>query len=392
MAIRSLSAKPAPKQNTTESTAVVGFATAPAKRGRLSAAKRMFAIGCLGIAVIGSTGGMLVFSDDVPGLTGADRACIGETLGLAREVDALASRGVARARGLLDPAGIEAVVASGMEDALVAVLNSAEAPAQRAVPLAAGAESQPLLGSPGLEADASVTLGPHASAIYRLPGVRKLAVFCDFDGTFSVQDVGATLARQRAGERRPALWARYERGEITAWDYNMLLLDGLVVPEEELDTFLKTIELDAGAVALVRWCADGGIPFRILSDGFDRNLDGLQRIHGVAFEYDANRLRYEGDAWQIEAGFPNPECFCGTGTCKRGRIAAYRRAHPRAFCVHVGNGRVSDLCGAIEADLTFAKDTLAPALETRGIPYEPFANLTDVVSTLEPLWTQSGVA
>jgi hypothetical protein len=56
MAIRSLSAKPAPKQNTTQPTAVVGLATAPVKRGRLGAAQRILAIGCLGIAVVGSTG------------------------------------------------------------------------------------------------------------------------------------------------------------------------------------------------------------------------------------------------------------------------------------------------------------------------------------------------
>ena len=43
-----------------------------------------------------------------------------------------------------------------------------------------------------------------------------LAVFCDFDGTFSVQDVGATLAKIHAGDRRPAAWARYERGETQA--------------------------------------------------------------------------------------------------------------------------------------------------------------------------------
>jgi 2-hydroxy-3-keto-5-methylthiopentenyl-1-phosphate phosphatase len=128
------------------------------------------------------------------------------------------------------------------------------------------------------------------------------------------------------------------------------------------------------------------VHFEILSDGFDHNLERLQRMHDLRFRYASNRLRYEGDAWRIRAGHPNPDCPCGTGTCKRGRIAAHRRERPGALCVHVGNGRVSDLCGALEADLAFAKDTLAPALAERGRAYEPFETLHDVVARLEELF------
>jgi len=57
---------------------------------------------------------------------------------------------------------------------------------------------------------------------------------------------------------------------------------------------------------------------------------------------------------------------------------------------HIGNGRVSDLCGAEEADLAFAKDTLAEALEERGQPFHSFVTLEDVVDELERwLHTQS---
>jgi 2-hydroxy-3-keto-5-methylthiopentenyl-1-phosphate phosphatase len=51
----------------------------------------------------------------------------------------------------------------------------------------------------------------------------------------------------------------------------------------------------------------------------------------------------------------------------------------------VGNGRVSDLCGAEEADLAFAKDTLAPALLERGRHFRPFETLHDVVEVLRTL-------
>jgi 2-hydroxy-3-keto-5-methylthiopentenyl-1-phosphate phosphatase len=53
--------------------------------------------------------------------------------------------------------------------------------------------------------------------------------------------------------------------------------------------------------------------------------------------------------------------------------------------VHVGNGRVSDLCGALAADVVFAKDTLAEELAAQGVAFEPFATLRDVVAGLDRL-------
>ncbi len=215
-----------------------------------------------------------------------------------------------------------------------------------------------------------------------VPSDRPLAVFCDFDGTFSVQDVGSTLAQRLLPEKRERLWSRFEQGEFTAWSYAVALLDGLVLPEKDLESFLETIDLDPGARAMLDWCESEGVPFRVLSDGFDWNLERLQAIHGIRFEFSANHLEYRGDAWSISPGRPNESCGCGTGSCKRGLIALYRERHPDAFCVHVGNGRVSDLCGALEAELAFAKDTLAPALDERDHPYHRFETLHDVIAVL----------
>jgi 2-hydroxy-3-keto-5-methylthiopentenyl-1-phosphate phosphatase len=197
--------------------------------------------------------------------------------------------------------------------------------------------------------------------------------------------VGATIAWRYAGPRRPELWARFERGEITAWDYNLRVLDGLAVSRAEVDRFLAEVELDPGARDLVVWCAERGIPFRVLSDGFDYNLDRLQALHGLRFAYDANRLRFDGGSWRIRAGHPNPSCSCGTGTCKRGRIEARRAADPGAAIVHIGNGRVSDLCGALAADVAFAKDSLAEELTRRGEAFEAYATLRDVIPRLEDI-------
>jgi 2,3-diketo-5-methylthio-1-phosphopentane phosphatase len=215
-----------------------------------------------------------------------------------------------------------------------------------------------------------------------MPDAPVLAVFCDFDGTFARQDVGSTLAVRYAADRRPAQWARFERGEITAWEYNLEILDGLPVGVEALEAFLATIELDPGARSLLAWCERESVPFRILSDGFDWNLDRLQSLNKIHFAYTANHLRIEHGKWRISAGAPDPTCGCGTGVCKGNVLRTLRAASPRTHLVHIGNGRVSDLCGALAADTAFAKDSLADVLAQRGVPFVRFATLNDVIPHL----------
>jgi alpha-galactosidase len=346
-------------------------------------------------AGIAASGGMAIVSDDVAALSPGDLELLRGAFTLAREVDAGAAQGTARALGLLESAGPHGIV-SHTQSAVIAVAhNAGDSPAvlsrDLSRELAARGPLPPfaLLGGgepePRDDALLRAELVPHASVAMRVPKDVRLAVFCDYDGTFARQDVGSTIVRTHAAERRAALWARLERGELDAWTYNMELLNGLAYPERTLNEFLKSIEIDPGGRALVAWCEERGVPFRILSDGFDYNLERLQRLHGVRFAHDSNRLWYEQDRWRIAARFPDPHCGCATGVCKAARIRDFRAYHPRARVVHVGNGRVSDLCGARAADLVFAKDTLADELAKQGVAFEPFETLHDVIAGLERL-------
>lgn len=339
---------------------------------------------------IAVTGGMVLFSDDVPKLAGESRELVAETLRLAREVDEASETGAARLPGLLAAEFPDLVVSPVRGGALVALVNAGDAPVTRSIdPRAFGFDGRRISieGASGAALStgsdpATVTLAPHASALLRIRSGAPLAVFCDFDGTFSVQDVGSTLARRYVPERRLEGWERLQRGEITAWEYTVGILDRLPVPEAALEEFLQGVALDPGARALLDWCAEQGAAFRVLSDGYDRNVARLQEIHGVRFAFDANRLRYQEGHWRIAPAGPDAGCGCGTGNCKRARIEAYRRRNPEMTIVHIGNGRVSDLCGALAADLVFAKASLAEALEQRGVVFERFETLHDVVRSL----------
>jgi 2-hydroxy-3-keto-5-methylthiopentenyl-1-phosphate phosphatase len=344
-------------------------------------------------ACIAATGGMVILSDDVAELDAEAVALVAESIALARQVDEAGTRGTARALSPLAGEFSGGVVARTRAGGLLALVNADDTHARRRVDLAGlslptGRVREGLLGSARSGDRGSVRefeLAPHATALLRADAGRSLAVFCDFDGTFAVQDVGSSLARRHAGERRRLLWRELEAGKLSPWDYNLALLDGLALPEAELEAFLRSVELSPGARELVAWCERHGVPFRVLSDGFDYNLDRLQQLHGVRFDYDANHLHYEDGRWRIQARHPNPDCECGTGTCKRGCIERFRAERPDAFLVHIGNGRVSDLCAVPVVDLVFAKDSLAEELAARGVPFEPFESLSDVLPALERL-------
>ena len=337
------------------------------------------------LATAWSTAGSLQLDEDWQDLDARTREFLGDVLEAARAVDRAGIPGSPRLAAPLSPDArrhFEAVASDGTHAGCV----NPGSESLRLSEAGGGVRARLRFGDGARGAEPPQRLAPRSGALWFTERAAPLAVFCDFDGTFSVQDVGATLARRHAGAHRPQVWARYERGEITPWDYNMEILDGLDVPHAEWLRFLREeIELDPGARRLLAWCDAHEVSFRILSDGFDWNLMELQAIHGIRLSCESNHLHYDRGRWRIRAGEPDASCGCGTGLCKAAVLRRYRAKNPERQLVHIGNGRVSDSCGAIEADHAFAKDSLADSLRARGEPFQPFETLLDVIPALEAL-------
>lgn len=208
-------------------------------------------------------------------------------------------------------------------------------------------------------------------------------IFCDFDGTFTVSDVGGTLAERYIKEKRLELSRAFRARELDAWQYAVKLFHDFEFSSAKLDLFLAEIELDPGARALLDWCRSEGAEFRILSDGFDYNIEKLRQMHQLVFDFSANHLSFRENRWCISPGLRNADCDCGTGNCKRLQIENERANQSESLFIYIGNGRVSDRCGAEACDLVFAKETLADALHERGVAYTPFETLNDVVAILD---------
>ena len=105
-------------------------------------------------------------------------------------------------------------------------------------------------------------LTPNYDPAAKLAESTCITVFCDFDGTYSVQDVGSSIARKYLGERRTELWDRYEQGIVDAWEYNVELFTGFKLPPADLHAFLETIDRDR----LTRRALGLGSPIFLFAD------------------------------------------------------------------------------------------------------------------------------
>lgn len=133
--------------------------------------------------------------------------------------------------------------------------------------------------------------------------------------------------------------------------------------------------VDPAFPALARGLQRAGADVRIASDGFAFYISRMLAAAGLAdLPVDSNRLEVRGGA--IVLGFPYERDGCGhCGMCKALPVRWAKARGRRA--VYVGDG-YSDRCAVTEADVVFAKDSLAAHCRANGIPYHAFASLSDV--------------
>lgn len=111
----------------------------------------------------------------------------------------------------------------------------------------------------------------------------------------------------------------------------------------------------------------------VVSSGFHELIDPVLAREGVDVDVLANRIEAWPDGWRI-AFRPSARCeHCGE-RCKRATL-------PAGDVVYVGDG-YSDRCAALSATRVFATGGLARYLGERGIRYEPFDDLRDVLHAL----------
>ena len=212
-------------------------------------------------------------------------------------------------------------------------------------------------------------------------GKVSVAVFCDFDGTITLEDTTDAVLEAFALPEYKEWEEKWEEGEITARECMEQQCRLLRVSPEALRSFLKEIPIDPGIYALEEQCLAYGAPLTIVSDGIDFLMEEILRLNKLShLPHFSNRLSWDKDGHPFLT-FPHADSNCegGCGVCKCQLLE--RQYSREVFSVYIGDG-LSDRCVAHQSNRVFAKKKLRDYCLKEGIVHNRFETLTDVAQLL----------
>jgi 2-hydroxy-3-keto-5-methylthiopentenyl-1-phosphate phosphatase len=210
---------------------------------------------------------------------------------------------------------------------------------------------------------------------------KKLKVFCDFDGTVTLDDIGDAFFTKFSNGKVQEEIVKWETGEIDSRELFLREIKMIDVTPGEFDVFLRKQQMDSHFKEFVKFCDQNKIPISILSDGMDIYINPLLAWnHLDHLPVYSNKLKWNGSN-KLEAEFPYFKDTCGhCANCK----GAYLRKikNKTDHIVFIGDG-FSDICAVPEADTIFAKSSLANYCSKNKIQFKPFNNFSDILPWFE---------
>lgn len=196
----------------------------------------------------------------------------------------------------------------------------------------------------------------------------------DFDGTLVDKDTVDWFCAHYARDVFEAADAAFARGEITLDETLARQVAPITATEDEVVTFLiDTVNVRPGVPELLDFCAAHDIEAVIVSSGFDNLMHPYLQAHGYDLPIYAHSVTFGPEGMRVKLR-GRAECdLCGVA-CKRAEV---RTIAAGRSITYVGDGP-SDLCAAEDADIRFARASLAEHLEQGGYAYLPFENFHDV--------------
>ena len=205
-----------------------------------------------------------------------------------------------------------------------------------------------------------------------------MKIFCDFDGTISLKDTTDEILNKFALPEWELLEAQWKNGEIGSAECMRGQISLIRASKAELDAELDSQPIDPHFGEFVRYFENMGTKITIISDGVDYFIKRILGRHGLAhLPVIANNLSINsGGNYTLSCPHSNPACSNASGVCKCSKLTAHGEK-----IIFVGDGR-SDFCATTEADVLFAKHTLAIYCKQNDIAYIPYQNFANVKAAL----------
>jgi len=212
----------------------------------------------------------------------------------------------------------------------------------------------------------------------------QLRIFCDFDGTIAQRDVGNLVFGHFGSESHWwGLVELWQQGRLEGREMWRRQAEVMRLTETELHEFLAPLAIDPSFGMLAGFTRQEGIPVTIVSDGMDAYIAPILAAHGFGdLPLRTNRMVLTPEG-AVRVEFPWSGQGCGQcANCKG--LHVRRERLPGETTVYIGDGP-SDICGAREADIVFAKKQLLAWCRENSHPHYPFTSFADIHDHLQGL-------
>ena len=216
---------------------------------------------------------------------------------------------------------------------------------------------------------------------------KPFAIILDFDKTLTTTDIGESIVEHFGSPGWEHGIDRFRSGEYgirEIWEYEISHLRIERIPEMTSYS-LEIAKLRSGLPELLEYAETSEMPVEVASNGMDFYVHAILAANGMGNLRSAAPGIAEGPDGRPKLAFAGDHTQClRTGLCKCDRVWAHRRTGRKV--IYIGDG-ISDLCVAEQADVVFARDSLARHCDRSGIPFTPFE---DFFQVLEALRTSGG--
>jgi len=207
----------------------------------------------------------------------------------------------------------------------------------------------------------------------------RRAVFCDFDGTITVEDTFADMLRLFVPDLAPELLEDIYGLKVPMPQGIRQLVES--IPSRRYEEVLEHIgraEVREGLDELLDFLESEGVPFYVVSGGLTgmvKRVLGTRagRVQGIyAPDVDLN-----GSFLHLTSDFES----------ERGLLDKVKvmNLHPAEDRITIGNS-LSDLYMSQDAELAFARDRLSTYLSDRNHPFKPWEDFHQVREVLQERW------
>ncbi|MBP1156241.1 MULTISPECIES: 2-hydroxy-3-keto-5-methylthiopentenyl-1-phosphate phosphatase [unclassified Paenibacillus] len=215
---------------------------------------------------------------------------------------------------------------------------------------------------------------------------KKRIIFCDFDGTITVNDNIVAIMKHFQPPGWDTLVDQIINKEITIREGvgRMFALLPTSMQQEVIDYAIGNVTIRDGFRELLEYCKCEDVHFLVTSGGIDFFVYPVLSKFPIPKEYIyCNGSNFSGSHIQIE--WPHScdkHCANDCGMCKTTIIRQYpAESYERIL---IGDS-VTDFEGAKLADIVFARSHLVKLCEDLNLNYYPFENFFDVIKQLEEM-------